>query len=299
MNDIIKPFTTALAAEGKSKNTIKNYLVAVNQFLLAHNGRVNAITQESVDSFLSKFNSRNQTQNFKKNAIHKFLTFLLARGQIKTLMNTKMKNVTVGEPEFLTPAEQDKLFMILQSKPKFKRDYTLLSVMIFTGMRVSEVLNLKLSDVRDDFLMIKDSKTGPGKVYMRERLAPILSSYLEPIKDKLGKNDFIFQSNQKSRLTERMVQLQLKKYLRMAGIQKDLSPHSLRHTFAARLIKTAGNLGILQKALRHKHIQSTMRYAHIAEEEVIEAIEKSMEVPEREQKRAKTAQNKGFKRVGK
>jgi integrase/recombinase XerD len=204
-------------------------------------------------------------------------------------MNTKMKNVTIGEPEFLTPAEQVKLFTVLQSKPKFKRDYTLLSVMVFTGMRVSEVLNLKLSDVRDDFLTIKDSKTGPGKVYMRERLAPILSDYLEPIKGKLGKNDFIFQSNQKTRLTERMVQLQLKKYLRMAGIQKDLSPHSLRHTFAARLIKTAGNLGILQKALRHKHIQSTMRYAHIGEAEVIEAIEKSMNVPQKKQKRAKNS----------
>jgi integrase/recombinase XerD len=124
---------------------------------------------------------------------------------------------------------------------------------------------------------------------MRERLAPILSDYLEPIKGKLGKNDFIFQSNQKTRLTERMVQLQLKKYLRMAGIQKDLSPHSLRHTFAARLIKTAGNLGILQKALRHKHIQSTMRYAHIGEAEVIEAIEKSMNVPQKKQKRAKNS----------
>jgi integrase/recombinase XerD len=279
--DITKIYSTSLKAEGKSKNTIKNYLVAVNQFLRAHNGCVDAITQESVDSFLSKFNSRNQTQNFKKNAVHKFLSFLLDRGQIKTIMNTKMKNVTIGEPEFLTPAEQVKLFTVLQSKPKFKRDYTLLSVM--------EVLNLKLSDVRDDFLTIKDSKTGPGKVYMRERLAPILSDYLEPIKGKLGKNDFIFQSNQKTRLTEIMVQLQLKKYLRMAGIQKDLSPHSLRHTFAARLIKTAGNLGILQKALRHKHIQSTMRYAHIGEAEVIEAIEKSMNVPQKKQKRAKNS----------
>jgi integrase/recombinase XerD len=287
--DITKIYSTSLKAEGKSKNTIKNYLVAVNQFLRAHNGCVDAITQESVDSFLSKFNSRNQTQNFKKNAVHKFLSFLLDRGQIKTIMNTKMKNVTIGEPEFLTPAEQVKLFTVLQSKPKFKRDYTLLSVMVFTGMRVSEVLNLKLSDVREDFLRIKDSKTGPGKVYMRERLAPILSDYLEPIKGKLGKNDFIFQSNQKTRLTERMVQLQLKKYLRMAGIQKDLSPHSLRHTFAARLIKTAGNLGILQKALRHKHIQSTMRYAHIGEAEVIEAIEKSMNVPQEKQKRAKNS----------
>jgi len=118
--DITKIYSTSLKAEGKSKNTIKNYLVAVNQFLRAHNGCVDAITQESVDSFLSKFNSRNQTQNFKKNAVHKFLSFFLDRGQIKTIMNTKMKNVTIGEPEFLTPAEQVKLFTVLQSKPKFK-----------------------------------------------------------------------------------------------------------------------------------------------------------------------------------
>jgi integrase/recombinase XerD len=76
-----------------------------------------------------------------------------------------------------------------------------------------------------------------------------------------------------------MVQLLIKKYLRLAGIQKDLAPHSLRHTFAANLMKSSGNLGIVQKSLRHKHIQSTMRYAHIEEEDLKNAVERSEKIP--------------------
>jgi integrase/recombinase XerD len=277
--DLLKTFSTALAAEGKSKNTIKNYAVAVQQFLKANKNNLGAITQESVDSFFAGFNARKQTQNFKKNAINKFLAFLYARGLKKTFIKAKMKTITVSEPEFLTSSEQTKFFEILQSTHKFYRDYVLFSVMIYTGMRVSEALNIKLSDVRVDHLVIRDSKTGPGKVYMRSRLVPILDKYLDSIKTKRSRNDFVFQSNQKHRLTERMVQLLLKKYMRMAGIQKDLSPHSLRHTFAARLRQSGSDINIIQRSLRHKHIQSTVRYSHISDDELKNAVEKSMSVP--------------------
>jgi integrase/recombinase XerD len=76
-----------------------------------------------------------------------------------------------------------------------------------------------------------------------------------------------------------MVQYLIKKYLRLAGIRKDLSPHSLRHTFAANLMKSSGNLGIVQESLRHKHIQSTMRYAHIGDEDLKNAVERSVKMP--------------------
>lgn len=277
--DYLKTFSTALAAEGKSKNTIKNYSVAVSQLLRAHKDRIGAITQESIDSFFAGFNSRNQTQNFKKNAVNKFLSFLYARGHIKKFYKAKMKNVSVPEPEFLTMDEQERFINTLLSKPQYYRDYVLYSLLILTGERISEALNLKSSDIRADHLVIRDSKTGPGKVYMRKKLIPILAEYVDSLKGKISRNDFIFQSNQKRRLTERMVQLQIKKYLRLAGIQKDLSPHSLRHTFAARLIQSGSDINVVQRTLRHKHIQSTMRYSHIMDDELKNAVERSMTVP--------------------
>jgi len=277
--DYIKTFSTSLQAEGKSANTIKNYLVAVRQFLKAHKNSLPAITQESIDTFLSGFNSRNQTQNLKKNAIAKFLAFLFDRGHIKQPFKIKIKGISMSEPEYLSIIEQDRFFEALQGNPKHIRDYILFTTMLYTGLRISEVLNLRLKDIQEDCLIIRDSKTGPGKVYMRKKLKPLLDKYLNSLKSPIGRNDFIFQSNQKKRLTERMVQLLIKKYLYRAGIQKDLTPHSLRHTFAARLRQSGSDIEIIQRTLRHKHIQSTMRYSHIKDEDLKQAVERSVDMP--------------------
>lgn len=274
--DIIKAFSTSLQAEGKSANTIKNYLVAVKQLLRTHKNDPGQITQESIDTFFAGFNARNQTQNLKKNAINKFLTFLYARKHIQEPFSIKIKGVTMSEPEYLSKAEQDRFFDVLQADPKNIRDFTLFTTMLYTGMRISEVLNIKLKDIQEDHLVIRESKTGPGKVYIRKTLKPLIEDFLNGLKSPLKREDHIFQSTHHRRISERMVQLLIKKYLKLAGIQKDLSPHSLRHTFAARLRQSGSDIEIIQRTLRHKHIQSTMRYSHIKDEDLKKAIEKSL-----------------------
>jgi integrase/recombinase XerD len=156
-------------------------------------------------------------------------------------------------------------------------------------MRISEVLNLRYDDIQDDHLVIRESITGAGKVYVRKKLETLLKSHVEAQKQRSGAliNDYLFLSKQKTRLTERMVELLIKKYLRMAGVRKDLSPHSLRHTFAARLRQSGSDLEIVQRTLRHKHIQSTMRYSHIKDQELKDAVERSVSIPKHIQ-RSKT-----------
>jgi integrase/recombinase XerD len=273
-------FATALSAEGKSKNTIQTYLYAVQQLLKAHNNDPARITQASLDTFFSSFNSRNQTQNLKKNAINKFLAFLYARKRIKKPFTVKIKSMTTPEPEFLSKDEQDRFFEVLKANPKKIRDYTLFTLMLYTGMRISEVLNLKIKDYQSDHLLIRDSKTGSGKVYVREDLAAILEVYLKYLKDTRAPSwhDYMFISNQKRRLDESTIQKLIKKYLRAAGINKDLSPHSLRHTFAARLRQSGSDIEIIQRTLRHKHIQSSVRYSHIDDEDLKKAVERSVKV---------------------
>ena len=279
--DLLQTYSNALSAEGKSKNTIKNYKVAVKQFLKLHKNNLSSISQESIDNFFSGFNARNQTQNLKKMAVTKFLTFLFDRKLIRNQFKISCKNIVLPEPEYLSIPEQTRFFDVLQSDPKHYRDFILFSTMLFTGMRISEVLNLRYNDVQDDHLVIRESKTGAGKVYIRNKLKALLKSHLEAQKGRPGalRNDFIFLSKQKTRLTERMVQLLIKKYLRLAGIKKDLSPHSLRHTFAARLRQSGSDIEIIQRTLRHKHIQSTMRYSHIKDQELNDAVERSVEIP--------------------
>jgi site-specific recombinase XerD len=278
--ELIQTFSSFLKAEGKSKNTISSYIIGVRQFLRAHKNNINSITQGSIDDFFSGFNSRRQTQNSKKMAVTKFLQFLYDRKQIKKLFAIHCKNIVLPEPEYLSPAEQDRFFEVLQADLARNRDFILFSTMLYTGMRISEVLNLRYNDIQDDHLVIRESKTGAGKVYVRKKLQTLLKSHVEAQKQRSGaiSNDYLFLSKQKTRLTERMVELLIKKYLRIAGIRKDLTPHSLRHTFAARLRQSGSDLEIVQRTLRHKHIQSTMRYSHIKDTEVVNAIEKSMKV---------------------
>jgi integrase/recombinase XerD len=279
VDDLITTFSTALAAEGKSKNTIRSYLMAVRQLLRTHKNNIGKITQESLDTFFSGFNARNQTQNLKKNAINKFLAFLYARKRLKTAFRAPIKTITMAEPEYLTIAEQNRFFEALQAAPARIRDYTLFAVMLYTGLRVSEVVNIRLKDIRNDHLVLKDSKTGPGKVYIRKTLKSILDKYLAAARPQLQPADYIFQSGRRHRLTERWVEIMIKKYLRLAGVQKDLTPHSLRHTFAARLRQSGSDIEIVQRTLRHKHIQSTMRYSHIKDEDLTNAVERSVSLP--------------------
>lgn len=272
--DIINSFLTYLKAEGKRKNTVKTYFYTINQFYSYIKKDLKNITQEKVELYLSKFNNRNQTQNLKKNAINKFLNFLFERGYIKKPIKIKIKTITISEPEYLSLSEQEKFLNVLKNARI--RDYTLFTIMLYTGMRISEVLNIRFKDIQEDHIKIYDSKTGPGKVYLRKKLIPIIENYLSSFNPPLKENDYIFQSNRKIRMTERMVQLLIKKYLRLADIKKHITPHSLRHTFAARLRQSGSDIEIIQRTLRHKHIQSTLRYSHIQDDDLKNAIEKSL-----------------------
>jgi site-specific recombinase XerD len=282
--NVLKSFSTALQAEGKSANTISGYVITARQLLRAHKNDPCQITQESLDTFFSHFNARNQTQNIKKAAVNAFLSYLYARKRLNKRFIIKSHNITLPEPEFLSKAEQNRFFEVLQADPARIRDYALFAAMLYTGLRVSEVVNIRLKDIQDDQLIIRDSKTGPGKGYIRKKLTILLNAYLDSFKSPLGREDYIFQSKQRRRLSIRMVQLLIKKYLHLASIWKDLAPHSLRHTFAANLMKGSGNLGIVQRSLRHKHIQSTMRYAHIEEEDLKNAVERSIKIPVKKKK---------------
>ena len=178
MDDLLTSFSTALSAAGKSANTISGYVIAARQLLRAHKNDPGRITQESLDAFFSDFNSRNQTQNIKKAAINAFLTYLYDRKRLNKRFIIKSRRITLPEPEFLSKAEQDRFFDVLQAAPGRERDFTLFATMLYTGLRVSEVVNLRVKDIQDDQLVVRDSKTGPGKVYIREKLKSLIDEYL-------------------------------------------------------------------------------------------------------------------------
>jgi integrase/recombinase XerD len=268
-----------MTAQGKSQNTVKTYLNAIQQFLLYHKNNLNSISQTSVDKFFSKFSSRSQTQNIKKFAIKIFLNFIYTSGnkQFKVIpIVIKTKSVNRSEPQFLSYDEQKRFFLMLKNDRRYFRDYVLFSFMIAGGLRLNEVLNLHINDVEHDSIILRESKTGSGKVLFKRSLKRLVNEYLKVRKniEPATREDYLFLSRLKTKIYPRTIQFAFKKYLKLAKIGKDITPHSLRHSFAVRLRESGSDIEVIRRLLRHRHIQSTLIYSHVSDLILKDALEK-------------------------
>jgi len=173
-------------------------------------------------------------------------------------------------PEFLTPAEVDQLEDSIDlSKPEGHRNRAIIEVLFSCGLRVSELVNLRWSQVFADEKFIR--VMGKGS---KERLVPISDSALREIgnyrpwrdslKIKPGEEDYVFLNRRGAHLTRVMVLIMLKRQAEAAGIQKTISPHTLRHSFATALLEGGADLRVIQALLGHESIGTTEIYTHIS-----------------------------------
>ncbi|MCT6903524.1 MAG: tyrosine-type recombinase/integrase, partial [Lactobacillus sp.] len=151
-----------------------------------------------------------------------------------------------------------------------------------TGIRVSELINLKFTDLHEELKLVK--VFGKGS---KERLIPIskvalswIDSYKEKVRDplilKVGKNtDFIFLNSRGGSLTRQAVWQIIKHYCKLAGIQKNVTPHTLRHTFATHLLENGADLRVVQEILGHSDISTTQIYTNLSQKHIIQVYEKT------------------------
>lgn len=172
-------------------------------------------------------------------------------------------------PAVLTIDEVDKMFAQTDLTNKFGlRDRAILEILYASGLRVSELINLKLQDVyfEEGFLRI----FGKGS---KERIVPIgrsalkyLSKYIKESRNFLGKRqteDYIFLNARGVKLTRMAVWNIVKKYCLLAGIKKEIHPHTLRHTFATHLLEGGADIRVIQEMLGHSDISTTQIYTHL------------------------------------
>ncbi|MGB9696420.1 MAG: site-specific tyrosine recombinase XerD [Ignavibacteria bacterium] len=172
-------------------------------------------------------------------------------------------------PSVLTIDEVDKMFEQTDPTNKFGlRDRAILEILYASGLRVSELINLKLPDVyfEEGFLRI----FGKGS---KERIVPIgrsalkyLSKYIKEgrslfVKRQAG--DYIFLNVRGTKLTRMTVWNIVKKYCLLAGIKKEIHPHTLRHTFATHLLEGGADIRVIQEMLGHSDISTTQIYTHL------------------------------------
>lgn len=172
-------------------------------------------------------------------------------------------------PEVLSTAEVDMLEGAIDfSKPEGQRNKAIIEVLFSCGLRVSELVNLKLSNIffEEEFVRV----VGKGS---KERLVPISPKAIKELqywfmdRDRLnikkGEEDYVFLNRRGAHLTRTMILIMLKRLAEEAGIQKTISPHTLRHSFATALLEGGADLRVIQALLGHESIGTTEIYTHI------------------------------------
>lgn len=179
-------------------------------------------------------------------------------------------------PDILTREEQKKLldqFNLRYITPH--RNKIIIKLLLNTGLRLAEMTNLKWKDIN---LISGSIKVVEGKG-CKDRITYVDSETLEELQnwrerqlEDWGKTKYVFTTRNLTLLDGKAVRQMIKTYTKKAGIDKHITTHSLRHTFASDLLRESKNIRIVQKALGHADISSTQIYTHIVDDELEEAI---------------------------
>ncbi|PIR43920.1 hypothetical protein COV24_00125 [candidate division WWE3 bacterium CG10_big_fil_rev_8_21_14_0_10_32_10] len=231
------------------------------------------------------------TQNCFLIALRSFLKYLSVQRDIKTLDANKVTLSKIGDrlPKFLTGDEVERLFSIQNvSRKSGVRDRAILELLYSTGMRVSELVGLDISDISNEVLQSREfGVIGKGRkartVFLNDAAAHWLKRYLSLRKDNFkplfvrysGKSMSVNDKTGESlRLNPRSVQRMVKKYALKAGIAKQVTPHVMRHSFATHILKQGGDIRSVQELLGHSNVSTTQIYTHITNKDLKETHEK-------------------------
>ena len=179
-------------------------------------------------------------------------------------------------PTVLTEDEQERL--LEQPNPRYptgERNGTMLRLMLNTGLRLAEVTALKWHDVNltTGKLMVRQGKGSKDRtLWVAEGDIDRLRNWRERQAAQCGQTDYVFTTLQGKPLGHRYVQRMVKRYAAKAGIDKNVSPHTLRHSFATDLYRETSKIRLVQKVLGHSDLSTTMIYTHSLDEEVASAL---------------------------
>lgn len=259
-----------------SSNTIKSYLNDLKDFDLYFKGDLLKLEYKDIKKYIDSLQKKDaRTVSHYITVINSFYKFLVNDDVIKEnpCSNIKIPKLPSKLPNYLTEEEIDKLLNVNLFTPYDYRNKAMLEVMYATGLRVSELCNLKLTDVdlEDAFIRV----IGKGS---KERIVPItdyalkfLKDYVYNYRDQILKDavsNYIFISNSKRNITRQGFFKIVKKECKRAGIKKNVSPHVLRHSFATVLLKNGADLRVIQELLGHQDIETTEIYTHLIDEKI-------------------------------
>ena len=286
---LTKEYHTYLKLErGLSPNSVAAYeqdLQRLTSYMEQHNIDVVKATYEDLQAFVFEiFKSINsvRTQARLVAGIHSFYRFLLYHNYIQQdpseLLETPKKEHHL--PDVLTLDEIDSMIAQLDmSKAESHRNRAIIEMLYGSGLRVSELVNLRLSDIyrQEGFMRI----IGKGSKQRLVPISPVADQWLQYWLEDRSKldikpeySDIVFLNRYGRQLTRAMIFTIIKTLAKQADIHKNISPHTLRHSFATHLLQNGADLRIIQQLLGHEDITTTEIYTHIEIQDLREAIQK-------------------------
>lgn len=275
---IIGQYKAYLALEkGLSENTVNSYDDDVTKLLryAAEEGKtLRSITEADLHEFLAALHEvgiQPRSQARIVSGIRSFFHFLKFEGYLETNPAQLLEQPRIGRhlPDVLTVEEIDKMESIIDTSTyEGQRNKAIIETMYSCGLRVSELVGLKMSHIYADeeYIIVE----GKGN---KQRMVPIsptaiseILNYLEwrnKMDVKKGSEDILFLNRRGAKLSRVMVFYIVKDLCEQCGIQKNISPHTLRHSFATHLLEGGANLRAIQQMLGHESITTTEIYVHI------------------------------------
>ncbi len=284
--EIIKEYLTYLKFEkGLASNTVESYRRDVEKFFLIINKNYDKVAEKDISEYIVKLiadgiSHRSVARNIS--ALKSFFKYLqyTERLKINPLSFISQPKLWKNLPEYLSVEEVEKLLNLPDiSKRGGLRDKSIIELMYSTGIRVSELVNLKLDKINLDMGFI--TVFGKGN---KERIIPFgdeaknwLLKYLKEGRKKFlkGKDSpYLYLNARGGKLSRQYIWKMLKKYGRMIGIEDKIKPHILRHSFATHLLEKGANLRLVQILLGHSQISTTEIYTFISRKRIKEIYKK-------------------------
>ncbi|MDR0743127.1 MAG: site-specific tyrosine recombinase XerD [Tannerella sp.] len=280
--DILNKYTAYLRLEkGLSENTTEAYLDDLNKLIRFIDGESDMnifnLTYQDLQPFIAQLSDLGISARSRAriiSGIKSFYRFLLIENYQDTDPTELLESPKIGQklPEVLTENEINNLIHSIDlSKAEGQRNRAILEVLYSCGLRVSELTGLQYSNIYFDeqFIIVK----GKGS---KQRLVPISGKAIREIQNYLpdrhrinvqkGFEDILFLNRRGAGLTRVMIFHIIKEQAKIAGIRKNISPHTMRHSFATHLLEGGANLRAIQMMLGHESITTTEIYTHIDRE---------------------------------
>ena len=258
-----------------SVNTVDSY--GENLLLLKNytNKDLISLKKEDIKDFLDNVEATARTKAHYLTVFNSFYKYLVFMDKIKSnpCDGIKAPKLEKKLPTYLTNEEIAKLFNIRLTKPVDYRNKAILEVMYATGARISEVINLELNQIDFEECIIR--VVGKGK---KERIIPLddvaidaLDNYINNYRPFLIKNEtcnYVFLNKNGEKISRQMIFKMLKNLANKAGITKEISPHTLRHSFASNLLNNGADLRVIQELLGHENLETTEIYSHLQNKKI-------------------------------